>query len=127
MAWIKWNPHPSKRQIGDCVIRALCKALDQPWEKIYIDLMVEGFSRHNLPNADAIWGKYLIKNGFERKLIPDDEFEEYTVEDFARDNPNGIFVVSMPGSHVVTIVDSDIYDTWDSRFEIPTYYFCKKK
>ena len=125
--WIEYNPHPSKKKIGDCVIRALTKALGQTWEKTYIELMIEGFSRYDLPNADIIWGKYLIKKGFERKLISDDGFGEYTVGDFAKDNPEGTFVVSMPGNHVVTIVDSDVYDTWDSRYEIPSYYFCKKK
>lgn len=124
--WIKYNPHPLKNKIGDCVIRALTKALNQTWEKTYADLAVEGFIKCDLPNADIVWGKYLIEKGFCRKLIPDDGFGDYTVEDFANEHPEGIFVLSMPGKHVVTVVDGSIYDTWDSRDEIPSFYFMKK-
>ena len=121
-----YNPHPSKDRIGDCVIRALTKALNKSWEEIYIDLSIEGYIKCDLPNADIVWGKYLIKNGFCRNLIPDDGFGDYTIEDFANDHPKGTFVLSMPGKHLVTVVDSVLYDTWDSRKEIPSYYFSKK-
>lgn len=121
-----FNPHPTKRGIGDCVIRSLSKALNESWEKIYLDLVVEGFFERDLPNADVVWGRYLIKKGFCRKLIPDDGFGKYTVNDFADEHPNGIYILSMPGKHVVTVVDSVIYDTWDSSNEIPSYYFQKK-
>lgn len=80
----------------------------------------------DLPNADIVWGKYLVEHGFCRHLISDDGFGDYTVGDFAEDNPNGVYVLSMPGQHVVTIVDSVIYDTWDSSNEVPSYFFSKK-
>ena len=125
MKWEFYNPHPFKNRIGDCAIRALAKALNQSWEKTYIDLVIDGFIRYDLPNADIVWGRHLIKNGFHRKLIPDDGFGDYTVEDFANDHPKGTFVLSMPGKHVVTLVDSVLYDTWDSRKEVPSFYFTK--
>lgn len=121
-----YNPHPTKKRTGDCVIRALSKALNESWEKIYVDLTIEGFCRCDLPNADIIWGKYLIKKGFSRYLISDDGFGDYTVEDFANDHPIGTYILSMPGEHVVTIVDSIIYDTWDSSDKVPSFYFYKK-
>lgn len=121
-----FNPHPSNRIIGDCVIRALSKALNQSWEQTYIDLVIEGLLKLDLPNADIVWGKYLIKHGFTRNLISDEGFGDYTVLDFARDHPNGTYILSMPGHHVVTVIDSIIYDTWNSSEEIPSYYFSKK-
>lgn len=121
-----FNPHPEKRQIGDCVIRSLSKALNQSWEKTYLDLVIDGFLRLDLPNADIVWGKYLVNHGFCRHLIPDDGFGDYTVGDFAIEHPHGVYVLSMPGQHVVTVVDSVVYDTWDSSGEIPSYFFSKK-
>lgn len=127
MRYEYYNPQPYKENIGDCVVRALSKALNQSWEKTYIDLALQGFIMGNLPNADSVWGKYLINCGYERHLINDDGLGDYTVEDFSNDNPKGTYILSMPGNHVVTIVDSVLYDTWDSRYDVPTYYFVKKK
>jgi len=36
--FIEYNPNPQNKNIGDCVIRAVSKALDQSWEKSYRDL-----------------------------------------------------------------------------------------
>lgn len=122
-----YNPNPYGKRVGDCVIRALTKALNKSWEDVYIALFVEGYIRRDLPNADVIWEKYLIKNKFQRNLISDDGFGDYTIDDFVNDHPKGTFVLSMPGKHVVTVVDSVLYDTWDSGKEIPSYYFSKKE
>lgn len=117
-----YNPHPSKRRIGDCVIRALTKALNKSWKDVYLELSLEGYLRCDLPNADIVWGKYLLKKGFCRSLIPDDGFGDYTIEDFCIDHPKGTYVLGT-GSHVVTVIDSCYYDSWDSGRETIIYYF----
>ena len=50
----------------------------------------------------------------------------YTAEDFAADNPYGTFVLGF-GGHVATVKDGVIYDSWDSRNEIPQYYWLRKE
>ena len=65
-----FNPNPSKLDVGDCVIRALCKALDKTWAEVYVGLCVQGFMMHNLPNADAVWGEYLRSHNFSKRIIP---------------------------------------------------------
>ena len=127
-SYLYYNPNPAGRQgVGDCTVRALSKALGQTWEQTYIGLALEGFIRGDLPNADDVWGHYLYRFGFRRSLIPDDGLGAYTVQDFARDNPFGIFVLSMPGEHVVAVVNGEIYDTWDSGRSCPSYYWAKKE
>lgn len=49
----------------------------------------------------------------------------YTVGDFASDHPRGRYVLGT-GKHAVAIVDGDVIDSWDSRGEIPKYYFVKR-
>ena len=120
-----YNPNPYGRSVSDCTIRALSKALNQSWEQTYTGLALQGFLMGDLPNGDPVWNKYLYLHGFRRHFIPDDGLGAYTVQDFADEHPQGTFVVSMPGQHVVTVVDSVIYDSWDSRNECPTYYFSK--
>ena len=117
-----YNPHPSKRRIGDCVIRALTKALNKSWKDVYLELSLEGYLRCDLPNADIVWGKYLLKKGFCRRLIPDDGFGDYTVEDFCIDHPQGTYVLGT-GSHAVCVQDGTIFDAWNSSREVVIYYF----
>ena len=33
-----YNPNPRGINTGDCVIRAICKAMDKTWEKVYVEL-----------------------------------------------------------------------------------------
>lgn len=125
MAYSFYNPNPAGRSIGDCAIRAVAKATGQDWEAAYVGLSLEGMSRGDLPNADSVWGAYLRKHGFRRYLLSDEVPDGYTVEDFANDNPAGVFVLSMPGRHVLTVQNGEYFDSWDSGREVPVYYWAK--
>ena len=120
------NPNPIKRNIGDCVIRAIAIATDSSWEKIYMDLCAEGLEMADLPNSNAVWSSYLKKLGFRKSIVPDTCPDCYTVADFADDNPYGLYILCT-GSHVVTIIDGNIFDAWDSSSEIPIFYFYKEE
>ena len=124
MAWIEFNSNPYGIRVGDCSVRAICKALDETWEKSYSRISLEGFLMGDMPSSDAVWGNVLRRNGFERRAIPNTCPECYTAEDFCKDNPKGVFVLAF-GGHVATVVDGDLYDSWDSRKEIPIYYYAE--
>lgn len=119
------NPNPIKRNIGDCVIRAIAIATDSSWEKTYMDLCMEGLEMADLPNSNAVWSSYLKKLGFSKGIVPDTCPDCYTVADFAQDNPYGVYVLCT-GSHTVTIMDGNIFDAWDSSSEIPIFYYYKE-
>ena len=125
MSYEYYNPNPEGRGVGDCAVRALSKALGKSWEETYTGLALEGFFQGDLPNADAVWGPYLYAHGFRRHLIPDDGLGRYTIADFADEHPEGVFVLSMPGRHVVTVVDGVVYDSWNSTRETPAYFWSK--
>ena len=124
--FIEYNPNPAGRQVGDCAVRAIAKALDIDWETAYAKLAFNGYQMGDMPNANGVWGALLRQNGFYREAIPDRCPDCYTAEDFARDNPQGVFVLGF-GSHVATVKDGDIYDSWDSSKEIPQYYWFLKE
>ena len=109
--------NPQEKSVGDCPAQAIAKALDMCWEEVYAGLCLEGFLLADMPNADGVWGPYLYEHGFRRRFIPDDGLGRYTVADFARDNPRGTFILSMPGRHVLCVEDGDYYDSWDSGRE----------
>ena len=124
--YIFTNENPAGLKIGDCVVRAISTALNQPWERTYIDLCIEGFMFHDLPNANAIWASYLAYKGFKRHPLPDTCPVCYTVADFAAEHPEGVYVVAT-GSHAVCVKDGNVFDNWDSSGEVATYFFAKEK
>lgn len=120
--WKPYNPNPEGRMVGDCTIRAITKATGKSWEEVYAGVVLDGFLLSDMPTANAVWGAYLKRNGFKRFLIDEDAPINYTVADFASDNPIGTYILALSG-HVVTVVDGDWYDTWDSGKELPIYYW----
>lgn len=124
--WIEYNPNPTGRSVGDCAVRAIAKALDIDWESAYVALTVNGYAMGDMPHADSVWGSVLRQNGFYKKAIPNSCPDCYTINDFCRNNPRGVFVLGT-GTHVVTVEDGDIYDTWNSGNEIPIYVWWKKE
>lgn len=123
--WIEYLNNPLGLRVGDCVIRAISKALDKSWEETYIDLCVQGFMMGDLPSSNAIWSTYLKHKGFKRCTIQDCP-DCYDVENFCEENKKGIFVLGT-GSHAVTVIDGNYFDAWDCGKEIPLYYFSKEE
>ena len=126
MAWIRWNPNPVNRIVGDCAVRAVAKALDVGWETAHVMLDFNSYMMGDISNSNAVIGSVLRQNGFYRAVIPDSCPDCYTAEDFAQEHPDGVYVLGT-GTHVVTVDSGDIYDTWDSSGEVPIYYWYQKK
>lgn len=79
----------------------------------------------DMPSSDAVWGSVLRQNGFYKGIIPNDCPNCFTIKDFAESHPEGVFVVGT-GKHVVTVVDGDLYDSWDSSYELPIFFWYRK-
>ena len=117
-----YNPNPKNKHTGDCVVRALCKALDAEWLDIYAALCLEGAHAGDWGNVNSVWDRYLRQRGFNRSAIPTTCPDCYTVGDFARDHPRGTFILAT-GTHTVCVQGGTIYDTWDSSQETPILYY----
>ena len=123
--YIKFNPNPGGRSVGDCAVRAIAKALDVDWETAFAELASAAFSMGDMPSSDSVFGAVLRKNGFYRESIPNTCPDCYTASDFCKDHPKGIYVLGF-GGHVATVADGDIYDLWNSENEVPVYYWYRK-
>ncbi len=121
--WIKYNPNPIPgNRVGDCAIRACCKAMGRKWDDVYWDLSDIGFDMADGCNSsNAVWGEYLWKNGFTRR----DPHYPMDVYKFCCNFPHGTYVLGLDG-HVVTVVDGKYYDTWDSGGKNVIYYWERK-
>lgn len=125
MAEIKYyNPNPFGAKVGDCVIRAISAATQQDWDSTYTGLTFQGFVLKDMPSSNYVWGEYLRSKGFERAHIPNSCPVCYTVDDFADDHPNGCYVLGT-GTHAVAVISGEVWDSWDSRGEVPIYFYKK--
>lgn len=123
--WQHYNPSPTGRNVGDCAVRAVAKALDLDWETAYAMIAKNGFLMGDMPSSNSVWGSVLREHGFARYSIPSECPDCYTIENFADENHAGLYVVGT-GNHVVCIKDGTVYDSWNSLQEVPQYYWHKK-
>ena len=124
MSFVMTNPNPQGLNVGDCAIRAISIATDKPWNEVYTGVTLVGLKLSDMPTSNRVWGEYLEENGFKLYLIPDSCPDCYTIKDFAREYPNGTYIVGT-GRHVVAVKDGSYMDTWDSGSERPLYFFKK--
>ena len=38
-----YNPNPNRNRVGDCTVRAICKATGKCWDAVYMALCAFGF------------------------------------------------------------------------------------
>lgn len=123
--FVRFNANPQKNTVGDCVIRAISKALNKPWEEVYIDLVWLGLEMRDLPNANEVWGTYLMEKGFERFNVPAECPACFTVADFCDRYNDGVYVVGS-GNHAVCCAFGKYFDTWDSGGESPLFAYKRR-
>ena len=122
--WVQYNPNPCGRNVGDCAVRAIAKALDISWEEAYLMITAAGYSMCDMPSSNSVWGAVLRQHGFSREALPDSCPDCYTAENFCVEHRNGTYVLGF-GTHVATVIDGTLYDSWDSSQEIPQYFWYK--
>lgn len=123
--WREYNPNPVRADgVGDCAVRAIAKALELTWEEAFARLAANGYLMGDVISSDTVWGSVLRQEGFIRAAIPNTCPDCYTVEDFCRDHPEGVYVLKSNG-HVATVIDGSLFDSWDSSRQVPIYYWTK--
>lgn len=124
--FIETNPNPVGRRVTDCAVRAVAIALGVDWETAYLMIALNGIQMGDMMEVNGVWGSVLRQHGFYRKSLPDMCPDCYTVEDFCRDHPEGVFVLGTHG-HTVAVVDGDWLDIWDSGDEPVEYFWYRKE
>lgn len=124
--WAEYQPNPAGRNVGDCAVRAVAKALDTDWETAYAMIANAGYQMADMPSSNSVWGAVLRKNGFYRYGLPNTCPDCYTAEDFCLEHPHGTYVLGF-GNHVATVKDGVLYDSWNSTKELPQYYWHNHK
>lgn len=114
------NKKDLKDEVGDCQIRALCKVLGIDWLAAF-DMTIpicRELQTYTIFACDLKKTKAAMQTlGFEYIGISNKKGKKRpTVDSFAREHPNGKYIVSV-AHHVVAVVDGKYYDTWDSGYK----------
>lgn len=119
-----YNPNPVGRKTEDCSVRAVAKALGISWDDAHDLLSYASKQMGTIMNKNDVISAVLRQNGFHRESLPNFCPDCYTIKDFARDNPRGVYVLGT-GSHIVTVINGDWFDMWNSGDEVPQYFWTK--
>ena len=123
--WRKFNNNPVGRKTGDCVVRAISVALNISWDDAHYMLSELSRAMGEMPSADDVWGAVLRQHGFRRSAIPNTCPDCYTTKDFAQDHPHGVYVLGF-GGHCTAVIDGVVWDAWDSRDEVPQFFWYRE-
>ena len=100
MAYGFFNPNPSGKRVGDCVVRGISFLTSQDWEKTYLGITLQGYEMFDMPSSNAVWSEYLKRRGYKRYVIPDTCPDCYTVKDFCKKKtPSGVKKFYAVSSH----------------------------
>lgn len=121
----EYNNNPTGRRVGDCAVRAVSLALDKDWETTYLMIALAGLQMGDMPSSNSVWGAVLRKAGFYREMLPNTCPDCYTVRDFCEEHREGVFVLGLE-KNVVTAINGEYFDIWDSGDEPVLYYWYRK-
>jgi len=125
MKFIKSNPHPTGKKIGDCVVRALAIADAKKWNDVYQELCAIGFELKNMPNSKQVYEEYLIRNGWKKQKMPKHSTgKRMKLEEFANQNPKLTFVANVV-KHLTIVETATLLDTWNCSRKCIGNYFIK--
>lgn len=129
------NLNPFGNDTGDCVIRALTLALNYNWFMVHDELCFLSRKMADMPSSNRVWKTYLKEKGYREESLQNTCPNCLTVEEFCKLHPQGRYILStaeytkardnliVTGTHVVTIIDGDYYDSWDSGADVPLSFF----
>lgn len=126
MSYRYYNPNPTNKDVGDCVVRAFSAATDSDWDTAFLKLVLRAYVMHDMPSSNAVWDAQLKSEGFEVDVIPNLCPNCYTVRQFAEEHPYGTFVLGT-GTHAVAVINGEYWDAWDSGSKVPIYYYYRKE
>lgn len=88
--------------------------------------MTVAYDLCDMPSSNYVIDQYLKSKGFRHRMLPDTCPDCYTLQQFVQEHPNDKYIVAT-GSHLIAVDSGVIYDSWDSRDEIVTYYYAKEE
>ena len=111
------NKKDIKDRYGDCVIRALTKALNMEWLEVFDEMQPLSREMQVPFNCKPCYEPYILSKGFTYHGISNAKgTKRPTVDRFAKDHPKGTYILRV-ANHLVAVQDGQYFDTWDSGYK----------
>lgn len=109
-----YNANPLGRRVNDCTVRAISLATKEDWDKTYRELSEYAQKLATMPD-DVIYIDGYLDRRFQK--IYEKSKNNITVEQFVKEHPFGIYLITMRG-HITCCIDGCIYDTFNPKDRI---------
>ena len=121
-----YNANPKGKKTTDCVIRAICTALNQDYNKTAKELL-EFWLKTGYNMSDVkCYGKYLESKGWKKQKQPrKPDNTKYIGKEFVK-QIEGTCIAHIGGHHVVCIKEGKVLDIWDSTDGCVGNYWIKQ-
>jgi len=114
--WTYFNPHPQGKRVNDCVKRAFVAATGKSYHEIKLEVnRIKKITKEKDFNSKKNYKYYVekilkgVKISFPARLGE----PRMTGKKFVKLYSKGIYILNL-AHHLVTVVDGQILDTWDS-------------
>ena len=109
-----YNANPKNKHTTDCVVRAICTALEQSYEQTVKGLTELWLETGYDMSETKCFGKYIESKGWIKNKQPrKTDNTKYTGKEFVK-TFKGVCVANIGGNHTVCIKDGKVLDIWDS-------------
>lgn len=109
-----YNANPRGKKTSDCVVRAICTALNEDYDTIARELLEFWLMTGYHMSDVKCFGKYLESKGWIKQKQPrKSDNTKFTGGEFAK-HFRGTCIANIGGHHIVCIVNGKILDIWDS-------------
>ena len=124
-AYRYYNENPKDRKTDDCVVRAIATATGQTWDETLMGLTKCAIKHKYMIHCPELYGKYLEELGWHKNKQPrKKDNKRYRVHEFV-ENFKGTAVANVGAQDVACIKDGQIWDIWNSSYEIVGNYWTK--
>lgn len=109
------NPHPEKKDVTDCVVRAITIAVDGDYLEVrrHLNRIKKDLKETSYKNRKFMH-KYAKLNGWNKISFPAVKgVPRLRGRDFIERYPKGRYILNL-AKHVVAVVNGVYLDTWDS-------------
>ena len=112
-----YNANPKNKITADCVVRALCTAMEEPYNVVYRELFEFSLQCGYMLNEKQCYDRYLKSKGWVKNNQPRKaDNTKYTGSEFCTKiaNKNVRYIAKIGGHHIVAIINGKVNDIWDS-------------
>lgn len=128
MEFIRFNANPKGRKTGDCVVRAICTALNESWEDTYRGMLDVALETGYAISCKDNFAEYLRRKGYDKQKMPKKPSgKKYTIREFCDELAKSkyTYIINI-ANHVTVVRNKNVYDLWDcSGKSVLNYWIIK--